>query len=277
MAAAVLSAVAATLLARRALRPLERLSAGAAEIERTGDASLRLPPPGSRDEVGRLSDTLNRMLGSLESARESERRFLADASHELRTPLTALRGNAAYIARHGADEGVLHDIEDDATRLASLLDDLLALAREDAAAGPSEPVSLGALVTELARREPRVDVQADADVRVRGDAAALERAVANLISNALRHGPADGRVDVRVTGTDGLARVSVRDEGPGLVGPAAELAFGRFWRGPGAARVDGTGLGLSIVRRTAERHGGTATVEGSTFTIELPRLTELSS
>ncbi|MEA2151660.1 MAG: two-component system, OmpR family, sensor kinase, partial [Solirubrobacteraceae bacterium] len=103
LAAAALAALTATLLTRRALRPLGRLSSGARTIERTGDASARLPVPPTRDEIGELAATLNAMLASLERAREAEQRFVADASHELRTPLTALRGNAAYVARHGAE------------------------------------------------------------------------------------------------------------------------------------------------------------------------------
>jgi signal transduction histidine kinase len=277
VAAALLAALAATLLTRRALLPLERLSAGAAEIERTGDASLRLPPPGSRDELGRLSETLNRMLGSLETARQNERRFVADASHELRTPLTALRGNAAYIARHGADAAVLQDIEADAARLARMLDDLLALAREDAAAEPSDSVRLDEVVRDVVRREPRVDLDTPEPVTVRGDGPALERAVTNLVGNALRHGPPDGRVHVRVAAAEGRAQVTVRDEGPGLDDHAARHAFERFWRGPDSGDRPGTGLGLAIVRATAERHGGTASVAGSTFTIDLPLLTELST
>ena len=143
LVAALLAAALATVLARRALRPLRRLSTGAREIERTGDASRRLPDPHMRDEVGTLAETLNAMLASLERARAAEQRFVGDASHELRTPLTALRGNLAYATRHGADPEVLADIEADAARLGVLLDDLLALAREDAAApARGEPVDL---------------------------------------------------------------------------------------------------------------------------------------
>ena len=105
----------------------------AAEIERTGDPRRRLPEPAADDEVGRLATTLNAMLASLERAREAERRFLADASHELRTPLTALRGNVAYLARHGATPELVAELERDAERLARLADDLLALSREEAA------------------------------------------------------------------------------------------------------------------------------------------------
>ena len=254
LAAAALAAVLATLLARRALRPLSRLSSGARAIARTGDASQRLPSPAARDEVGDLAETLNAMLASLERAREAERRFVADASHELRTPLTALRGNAAYVARHGADPAVLADIEADAARLAALLDDLLALAREDAAAPVrGEPVDLVAVAREAAGADLAADAlvePADGAVLVLAERPALERAVGNLVRNARRHGPPDGRITIAV-GRDGdRARISVADEGPGLGGEDAARAFERFWRGPEAPR-----RGLRPRPRDRARHG----------------------
>ena len=256
--AALLAAALATVLARRALRPLRRLSTGAREIERTGDASRRLPDPHMRDELGTLAGTLNAMLASLERARAAEQRFVGDASHELRTPLTALRGNLAYATKHGADPEVLADIEADAARLGVLLDDLLALAREDAAApARGEPVDL----SELAREADADHVEAEPAI-VLGERAALERAIANLVANARRHG--QGRVTVAVERTDGRARLSVSDEGPGPEHP--EQAFERFWRGP----TGGSGLGLAIVKAIAERHAGTVTVNGSRFVIDLP-------
>jgi signal transduction histidine kinase len=103
LVAAALAAVLAMLLGARALGPLRRLASGARAIEHSGDASARLPVAPTRDEVEELATTLNAMLASLERAREAERRFVGDASHELRTPLTALRGNVAYLARHGDD------------------------------------------------------------------------------------------------------------------------------------------------------------------------------
>ena len=262
LAAALLAAALATLLARRALRPLRRLSTGAREIERTGDASRRLPGPHVRDEVGTLAETLNAMLASLERAREAEQRFVGDASHELRTPLTALRGNLAYATRHGADAEVLADIEADAARLGVLLDDLLALAREDAAApAGGEPVDLA----QLARAARADAVTApEGPVIVRGEQPALERAVGNLVANARRHGA--GRVRIAVERDGDRARLSVADEGPGLTPEQAEHAFERFWRGP----TGGSGLGLAIVKAIAERHGGRVTVAGSRFVIELP-------
>jgi two-component system OmpR family sensor kinase len=264
VAAALLAALLATLLARRALRPLRRLSSGARAIERTGDASQRLPDPHARDEVGTLAETLNAMLASLERAREAEQRFVGDASHELRTPLTALRGNLAYVTKHGADPEVLQDIAADAARLGELLDDLLALAREDAAAPPpGESVDLA----EIAREAAADDVLAPEPVIVLGERPALERAVGNLVHNGRSHG--EGRITIAVERDGDRARISVADEGGGLTREQAEHAFERFWRGPGAAAT-GSGLGLAIVRAIAERHGGRVTVDGSRFTIDLP-------
>jgi signal transduction histidine kinase len=216
-----------------------------------------------------LSETLNAMLASLERARESERRFVADASHELRTPLTALRGNAAYIAQHGANSEVLRDLESDARRLARLLDDLLALAREDAA-GPSSQAEVRLDRLALARAGPRVEVDAPAAVVVPGDADAIARAIGNLVDNALLHGPPDGIVRVQVREGSGRALLTVTDDGRGLTPEQAEHAFERFWRAPAPDAPPGSGLGLAIVRATAERHGGSVSVTGAVFTLELP-------
>jgi two-component system OmpR family sensor kinase len=266
LAAGVLSAIVLALLMRRALAPLGRLTRAAAEIERTGDPRRRLPEPESEDEVGRLAQTLNGMLAALERAREAERRFLADASHELRTPLTALLGNVAYLARHGASDELVAELEQDTKRLAKLADDLLTLSREEAAPRPDEVVRLD----ELARGAGSgVEVVAPEPVNVCGDRAALERALENLVENARRHGR--GRVTVEAGATNGVATLSVSDEGPGVPGPEA---FERFWRGGAAG--PGSGLGLAIVRTTAERHGGRAYVDGARFTIELPALRAIS-
>jgi signal transduction histidine kinase len=253
---------------RRALRPLGQLARAAAEIERTGDSRQRLPQSDAGDEIAGLARTLNDMLGALERAREAERRFLADASHELRTPLTALLGNVAYLARHGATDELVTELEQDTSRLAKLADDLLALSREEAAAPPDELVRLD----ELARSTEGTDVRASAPVSVRGDRAALERALENLVENARRHG--EGRITVEAGATNGVASLVVSDEGNGLGADEEEQAFARFWRG--RDRADGSGLGLAIVRATAERHGGRAYADGARFTIELPALRDLS-
>jgi two-component system, OmpR family, sensor kinase len=274
LAAAALAALGVFLLLRRALRPVSRLADAAADVERTGDPRRRLPLPATRDEVGRLAETLNAMLASLERSRDLERRFLADASHELRTPLTALRGNIAYLTRHGATAEVLDDLERDAERLARLADDLLALSREEAAVAPQDQVRLDLLAKGAMRDDDLVDVVAPESVTVQGDAAALQRALGNLVQNAHLHGPAGGRVVVAVDEADSIVRLSVTDEGRGLRLEEAKLAFERFWRR--SPDRPGSGLGLAIVRATAERHGGRAYVEGARFTIELPALRNLS-
>jgi signal transduction histidine kinase len=133
---------------------------------------------------------------------------------------------------------------------------------------PKDVVRLDEMVHDV----DGVVVVAPDPVRVRGDRAALERAVSNLVENARRHGKGQITVETRVS--DGTARLTVADEGPGLRLEEAQLAFGRFWRGPAAG--PGSGLGLAIVRATAERHGGRAYAEGPRFTIELPALREIS-
>ena len=272
LAAAALGALAVAVLMGQALRPLRRLAGAAAEIERTGDARRRLPEPAAQDEVGELATTLNEMLASLERARDVERRFLADASHELRTPLTALLGNVDYLERHGPDQEVFDEVVADAGRLARLANDLLALSREEAGERPTETVRLDELAREASGG--RVRATADGPVLVQGDRAALERALANLIRNAELYGPTGGGIEVAAAQENGLARLSVADEGRGLAQADAERAFGRFWRGEGSE--PGSGLGLAIVRATAERHGGRAYVEGARFTIELPVLRDVS-
>ena len=274
LGAAVLGAAAVALLLGRALRPLKRLASSAAEIDRTADPGRRLPETCVDDEVGRLATSLNAMLGSLERAREAQQRFVADASHELRTPLTALQGNISYLARHGATPELVADLQEDTDRLVRLADDLITVSREETAAAPAEEVALDRLVGRLVEDDPHVVLTARPS-HVRGDRAALERAISNLMQNARLHGPAGGTISVTVRPSDGLALVTVCDEGPGLDPADGERAFERFWRGDHAR--SGSGLGLAIVRATAERHGGRAFIEGACFTIELPALRELSS
>jgi signal transduction histidine kinase len=275
LAAGLLGAAGAALLTQRGLRPLRRLADGAREIADTHDASRRLPIGSQGGELAELARTLNRMLDSLERARATERRFLADASHELRTPLTSLRGNAAYVARHGADAEALRDIEDDVVRLARLLDDLLALEREDGATRPIELVRLSEVVDAVCDGLALVEVTIDDDVTVRGEPGALERALRNLVDNARLHGPPGQPISVSLTRVGDNARLTVSDRGRGLHPTQVELAFRRFWRGPETGGP-GSGLGLSIVGATAQRHGGRVLVNGARFTLELPAVRGLS-
>jgi signal transduction histidine kinase len=272
LAAAIVGALAGALLTGRGLAPLRRLTAAAREIERAGDAARRLPPAATQGEVAELTDTLNRMLGALEVAQRSERRFLADASHELRTPVTALRGNVDYLARHGADPETVADLTADVERLARLVDDLLVLERQGQAPAAAGRVALDAIARAAAATADDVEVRVDdgGPVLVEGDEAALRRALDNLIANALVHGRPPVQVIVARDGEE--ARVAVVDAGPGLAREDAEAAFERFWRSPASRARPGTGLGLAIVRAVATAHGGRAKADGSTFAIVLPAL-----
>jgi len=270
----LVAALAAAALTRRGLRPLRALAAAAGEIEATADPARRLPEAATLDEIGQLTGVLNRMLASLEQARESERRLLADASHELRTPVTALLGNVEYAARHGADPEVLEELRHDTLRLARLVDSLLALERVEEGTAALEPLRLDYLVREtLDSQDPgRVHLGGLDPVTVNGDSNALRRALGNLIENGLVHGPRGGGVTVWLERDDALARLSVVDEGEGPDPAEHDRLFERFWRGTDASDRPGSGLGLSIVAAIAESHGGRVVVNGSTFTIELPRV-----
>jgi two-component system, OmpR family, sensor kinase len=271
---ALLAALAAAGLTRRGLRPLRRLAVAAGEIERTADPAQRLPEPATVDEIGQLTGVLNRMLSSLEQARASERRFLADASHELRTPVTTLLGNAEYAVRHGADPEVLQELRDDAAGLARLVDSLLLLERAGGTTPVLEPVELGSLVRAAVRdSDPageRVRIGQLDTVHVYADAEAVRRVLANLIENGLVHGPTGGRVTVTLVRAPGWARLTVSDEGHGPDPALREQIFERFWRGPAAGERSGSGLGLSIVAAVVERHGGRVSVQDARFTVELP-------
>ncbi len=269
VAAAVLGGLLVALVAGQGLRPLRRLTAAAGAIGTGADPAARLPEDDAPREVEELSATLNGMLAALEHSRATERRFLADASHQLRTPLTALRGNAAYLARHGADAELLAEIDHDARRVGRLIDDLLALERAESHDQPFARVDLAVLATAEARRAGAVLGEIDPAI-VWGDGTALAGAVANLLDNARLHGPADGPVTVSLTTEGDRASLQVADAGPGIPPDRVESAFGRFWRGPESAGRPGSGLGLAIVRATATAHGGEVTVEGSRMTLVLP-------
>jgi signal transduction histidine kinase len=270
LGAAAIGGVVATVLTRRGLRPLRELSGSATAIEEAEDPTRRLPEPASTDEIADLARTLNRMLAALDAASERERRFLAHASHELRTPLTSLSGNVSYLARHGANPELIADLEHDSSRLRALLDDLLALEREDGAARPDRPVRLDRLVAEVADEHPRASAGIDGPVTVLGEPEALRRAIENLVENAEVHGPERGAITVSLAAVNGHAELSVADQGPGFSAAAADHAFDRFWRDPAALGRPGSGLGLAIVKATAERHGGSVRAAGAAVTITLP-------
>jgi signal transduction histidine kinase len=228
LAAIALAGALAAVLVGRGLRPLRRLSRAAAEIERTGDPSQRLPEASSADEIAELTAVLNGMLATLESARESERRFLADASHELRTPVAALAGNLEYAQRHGTDPELLADLRHDAARLARLVDQLLLLERQDGAGPADEPVDLAKLAEEAVAGIDRATTGTLEPAEVPGDRDALggepdrERARARTG----RRGGAGRRTHERRTRTTGGVRRRAR-AGAGRAGASVRALLAR--------------------------------------------------
>lgn len=303
----VLAALAALAYAvvRSSLKPLVEVETTAEAIA-AGELSRRVPQRDPRTEVGRLSRSLNVMLTQIESAfgaraqseaaaRASEermRRFVADASHELRTPLTSIRG-FAELYRQGAASSPpdvdrsMQRIEEEATRMGVLVDDLLLLARLDQQR-PLErrPVELVALAADAVHDAtaawPGRDVQlrvlpGDIVPVVLGDEARLRQVLSNLVSNAVTHTPVGTVATVTVGADDGDAVLEVSDTGPGLAPAAAARVFERFYRADASRTraAGGTGLGLSIVAALVAAHGGTVTVEtepgrGATFRVRLP-------
>jgi two-component system sensor histidine kinase CiaH len=217
-----------------------------------------------------------------------QREFAADASHELRTPLTVIRSSVEHLQRH-ADEPVrrsqdaLDDIDAEVSHLATLVDDLLLLARSDSGAIALDQVTLdlGDVALEAASvlgrmAESRgVEVRVDpAPAMVLGDPARLRQLVTILVDNAVRHSPRGSSVDVTVRADPAIAWIDVADRGPGVRPEDMPHVFDRFWRAPGAPS-GGTGLGLSIAHWITGRHGGRIGVAnrpdgGAVFRVELP-------
>ncbi|WP_229758611.1 sensor histidine kinase [Peterkaempfera bronchialis] len=271
----------------RALRPVERIREGMASVSAT-ELHRRVPIPPDGDEITRLAVTTNRTLDRLEEAVARQQRFVADASHELRSPVANLRTGLEVALAH-PDRAPWPEVAQDALanteRLHRLIDDLLVLARLDAAApAPTSRVDLAdAARSEAAdRSRPGVRLRYAADGRVpvpvAGDRGQLRRMIRNLLDNAERH--ARSAIDVRV-GADGSgdALLVVQDDGPGIPEPDRQRVFERFTRLDDArARDDGgSGLGLAIVREIAARHGGsvradTADGGGARLTVRLPLL-----
>lgn len=274
----LLSSGAGYLVASGALRPVERMRLGAAAIS-SATSAARLPLPGVRDEVGRLGETLNAMLGRLEAAADLEREFLATASHELRTPLAILKTEVELALENSTPDNelrpALRSIGEEADRLARLAEDLLVIARGNSGALPINPqaLDLASLVARVIRRFEAVSGGAvrstvAAGVSVRADELRLEQALGNLVDNALRHGGPPITI-AAATGEAGL-QIRVTDRGAGFPPDDLKDAFGRTGRG----RAGGFGLGLPIVAAIAHAHGGSAdatnTEDGAAVCITLP-------
>lgn len=303
LAAILLAAGLGMVVARGAVRPVRTLTSLAEEVAATGDLARRIEiaeqaPAGDADELYRLTRTFNAMLANLEQAREAQQQLVADASHELRTPLTSLRTNIEVLTLDaGPSAGgaatlspsdrrrLLEDLTVQLDEFGRLVGALIELARGAQPARTLSRVALDELVEATVARTrafagPAQHIELDADAMVvDAEADRLDRAVANLLDNAVKYGGGaliDVAVRRRSNGTGAaVAQVAVRDRGRGIAADDLPHVFERFYRSPSVHDVRGSGLGLAIVQQVAEAHGGSVAAApadggGMTVTMQLP-------
>jgi two-component system sensor histidine kinase MprB len=271
------------LLARTALRPLEQVTNEIETVAETNDLGYRLAE-GDEDELGRLRRVFNRLLSTVESSQILQRQLVLDASHELRTPLTSLRTNAQVLSRaQELNPDDLRQLTDDMVtqvdELAALVTDLGELSRGERSEGVIESLRLDDCLDECidtARTYARIkEITIDVNVEpssVLGRRDRLERAISNLLTNAIKFTPDGGRIVV--ASHDGT--FSVSDSGPGISEDDEPFIFDRFWRSASARALPGSGLGLSIVAQVVAELQGSVAIDrdpelgGARFTISLP-------
>lgn len=280
----LLAGAAGFLVARSALKPVRRLTRAAEHVAATDDLSVQLPVDGA-DELSRLGKAFNRMTRSLAGSRERQQRLIADAGHELRTPLTSLRTNVDLLLRSrrtgrqlppGREEAMLESVDQQLHELSGLVTDLLELSR-NAEGGRRRTMrialheSVGRAVERAKLRGPglRFDVEIDEPWYVEGEPTGLERAVVNLLDNAVKFSPPGGVVTVRLS----RGEYSVRDQGPGIDPADLPRVFERFYRSDSARQLPGSGLGLAIVAQVAQESGGSIGLEPAPGGGTLARLT----
>jgi two-component system, OmpR family, sensor histidine kinase MprB len=270
LAGVIGAAAAGWAVARNGLRPVRRLTRNVERIARTED--LHPLPVEGDDEIARLATAFNEMLGALSASRDRQRRLVADAGHELRTPLTSLRTNLDLLlqadAAGGLDASARAELMDDVRfqieEMSNLVGDLVELARDEPLRTLVEQVDLAEVVERAVARARRRGTGLTFEVEtepwwVEGESASLERAVTNLLDNAVKWSPPRGTVRIRLNhGT-----LTVDDQGPGIAPADRAQVFERFYRSEESRSMPGSGLGLSIVRQVIERHSGSVRVDES--------------
>jgi two-component system, OmpR family, sensor histidine kinase MprB len=261
LAGIALAAAVGALVARAALAPVARFTRRTEALTADPDPSHRLEIKG-RDELARLAQSFNATLDALERSVRAQRSLVADASHELRTPIASLRANIQVLRDaerlpERERENLRADIVEELDSLTALVGDVVELARGGELRVAVDDVALDKIiwtaVARARRRSPDVAFRAELEpTLVRGSPEQIDRAVVNLLDNAVKWSPPDG--EIQVTLRDGV--LYVRDHGPGFDAKDLSHVFDRFYRADKARGLVGSGLGLAIVRQTAEAHGG---------------------
>lgn len=274
-----LAALAGWLIAGRALKPVGELTAAAEHVAATQNLESPIAVE-QNDEVGRLASSFNAMLAALADSKRQQQQLVADAGHELRTPLTSLRTNIELLARAEtlpADErrALMKDATTELEQLSELVAELIDLATDRSVEELPTDLRLDELVQSVAGRATRrwgreVVVEIE-PVVVRARAGGIERAISNLVENAVKWGPPDKPIEV----TQRNGTITVRDHGPGIAADDQDRIFDRFYRATVARSMPGSGLGLAIVQQVIEEHGGTVSVKnaadgGAVVGFELP-------
>lgn len=258
---AMVAAVIGWLAGFRMARPVERLAGQARYVASTEDLNATIDVDRT-DEIGELATSFEAMLAALERSKQEQQRLVQDASHELRTPLTSIRTNVEVLQRRLDEldaperQAVLDELNLEVVELSSLVTELVDLATDiDGLAEQAEPYDLVEIATRVACR-----LDGDQEILVTGDTQSvidcrptdIERAVTNLVGNAVKFSDPGGRIEIHVAG----AAVEVRDEGPGIPEAEVDLVFERFHRADAVRSLPGSGLGLAIVDRIVSQHGG---------------------
>jgi two-component system sensor histidine kinase MprB len=263
-------------VARRTARPIQQLANAAADIAHTQNLSTKLDIHGDR-EIEQLASSFNAMLAALQYSSDQQKQLVQDASHELRTPLTSLRANAELLQRDSLDEAtkqaVLRDIAAEIDELTELSSELTALASDQRLVEELEVINLREACDDIATRASRrtgrtVSVSSTNAALVQVRPSQFDRAVGNLVDNALKFCPTPDNVEINIVGS----RVEVIDHGQGIADADKPLVFDRFYRATATRALPGSGLGLAIVKQFADDHDAVVTITdtpGSGATVAL--------
>lgn len=262
-------------MARKALAPVAEITTTAATISAM-NLHQRVPIGKSQDELARLASTFNAMIDRLETTFRSQQQFITDASHDLRTPLTVIHAELQLLRRQHSDPETSSIVERgirEVEKLSRLAGDLLLLAKADAhqLITGNQLCRLDEIMVESVRgcrpltdeKQISIQITINEPTEILCDPAALERALVNLVGNAIKYTPEAGKVCIEMSATETHAMLIISDNGPGI--PASELPrlFDRFYRSDRARNSEGSGLGLAIAKSIVEAHGGTITLEST--------------